>query len=305
MSAQHHMQPHDVDSLFPAGPSRFVRFAIACLVCALASLIIGYVSWILFGNRFVEAPQRPATVIKSEPSNTPAPAPTSTPTVLLAPAGELPVPGGEIALGGKDTGQPLRRVIVEPFRVAETEVTNAQYAEFIKATGHQAPEGWVEGEYTPGTALEPVTGVSWQDAADYCSWLSQKIGAPVRIPTEAEWEFAAAGQEQHQYPWGDSWNDRAAASKEKGGQVRAVKSYPEGRSPFGAYDMAGNVWEWTSDDALDADGKSLTKDGSPLKIAKGGAADEPASLLVVSARKAFPSNMAHKSLGFRYVTQRQ
>jgi formylglycine-generating enzyme required for sulfatase activity len=262
----------------------------------------------LFGNRFIEAPPQPVTVVQSEASNTPAPAPpTSTPPStppVLAPAGELPVPGGEIALGGQGTEQPLRRVIVEPFRVAETEVTNEQYADFIRATGHHAPADWVDGAYAPGTAPEPVTGVSWQDAADYCSWLSQKIGAQVRIPTEAEWEFAAAGQEHRQYPWGDSWNDRAAASKEKGGQVRAVKSYPEGRSPFGAYDMVGNVWEWTSDDALDADGKNLTKDGSPLKIVKGGAADEPAALLVVSARKEFPSNLTHKSLGFRYITQR-
>ncbi|HLM55399.1 MAG TPA: SUMF1/EgtB/PvdO family nonheme iron enzyme, partial [Pyrinomonadaceae bacterium] len=233
---------------------------VAGLVCFVTAVALGYGGWVLFGTHAREEPGRVGDVRQSPaapptPEATPA-APQQPPaTAATAPAGELPVPGGEVTLGGEGTGFPLKRAIVKPFLVAETETTNEQYREFLKETGHAAPSHWREGEFPPGAALEPVTGVTWQDAADYCQWLSTKLGATVRLPTEAEWELAARGPENLKYPWGNEWDQHAAASEETGGRVRAVKSYPAGRSPVGAYDMAGNVWEWVEDEATDKEGR--------------------------------------------------
>jgi formylglycine-generating enzyme required for sulfatase activity len=84
----------------------------------------------------------------------------------------------------------------------------------------------------------------------------------MRQLAEAEEGLAARGNEGLKYPWSDEWDERAAASTETGGRVRAVKSYPAGRSPFGAYDMAGNVWEWVEDEAADGEGRPKTEGGA-------------------------------------------
>ena len=162
-----------------------------------------------------------------------------------------------VELGGTDSTVPAQKVAVDPFFISETEVTNHQYQEFLKETNHRAPGGWKNGDFPPGAANEPVTAVTWQDAVDYCQWLSTKVGATVRLPLEAEWELAARGPQGLKYPWGNEWDDRAAASENKHGFVHAVKSYPAGRSPCGAYDMAGNVWEWVAD-VRDAKEKTAT-----------------------------------------------
>jgi formylglycine-generating enzyme required for sulfatase activity len=289
--------------------SRLLPLTIASAICFIIALILGYGGWYLFGahNRHAsgdvaEIQQTPS--LQSE-KTTAAPAPVEPqPPVLLAPAGELTVTEGEVLLGGGDTNFPLRREFVEAFAIAETEVTNEQYREFAKATGHKAPVGWKSDEFPPGSALEPVTGVTWQDAVDYCKWLSEKIGANVRLPTEAEWERAARGKDNYKYPWGNEWDERAAASEENKGGVRAVRSYPAGKSPFGAYDMAGNVWEWVADEARDEGGNPIVKDGVVWRIAKGGAASEPAAVVSAISRQGVPASTADPALGFRYVVLR-
>jgi len=288
-------------------PSRLLPLSIAGAVCFILSLILGYGGWYLFGTH-----DRSAAGGVTEVKQTPVPTaevPQQTPTVsaeptINAPAGELPVPEGEVVLGGDNTGLPVRREFVGAFAIAETEVTNEHYREFAKATGHKVPAHWKDGEFPSGSATEPVTGVTWQDAVDYCNWLSEKIKAKVRLPTEAEWELAARGKEGYKYPWGNEWNERAVATEETKGQVRAVKSYPAGKSPVGAYDMAGNVWEWTADEARDADGNPLIKKGVTQRIAKGGAATEPAAFVTATSRQEVPADAADSVLGFRYVVVR-
>ncbi len=88
--------------------------------------------------------------------------------------GVLPVEGGEFAVGGGETQRPLQRIFVENFQIAETEVTNAQYAEFIKDSGHRSPIGWNGAEYPEGTQDYPVVNVSWDDANAFCEWMSEK-----------------------------------------------------------------------------------------------------------------------------------
>jgi formylglycine-generating enzyme required for sulfatase activity len=292
------------------GESRLKPLIIACLVCFGVAVVLGCGSWYLFGSRDrVERQTAPTPVVQSTPAQSPTPAAVAAATpeaapVRLAPAGELPVAGGEVVIGGGDTGVPLRREFVEPFLVAETEVTNGQYRDFVKATGYKPPEHWKGGEFPPGSALEPVTGVSWNDAVAYCKWLSREINAEARLPTEAEWEAAARGREERKYPWGNEWNARAADSHETGGRVRAVKSFPEGRAPSGAYDMAGNVWEWLADEWRGEDGEPKAKDGVTCYVIKGGSAIEDRALVNALSRFWREANKSSVALGFRYVVRR-
>lgn len=294
-----------------ADESRLVPLTLAGLVCFVAAVALGYGGWLLFGTHAPEETERAAELRQSQP----APAtPEATPATqagaskgspaATAPAGELPVPGGEVTLGGEGTGLPLRRVVVKPFLVAETETTNEQYREYLKATGRPAPSHWKNGEFPPGAALEPVSGVTWKEAGDYCEWLSGKLGVTVRLPTEAEWELAARGPQNLKYPWGNEWDERAAASTESGGRVRAVKSYPAGRSPFGAYDMAGNLWEWVEDEATDEEGRPKTEGDAKLRVIRGGAATEPRSFVSASSRYEVREDKGSARLGFRYVVVR-
>lgn len=288
--------------------SRLVPLIVAGLVCFVAAFLLAYIASLLFGSHRADiAFIRPDVTQTATPTAQPSPTAEAlppAPPAKLAPAGELAVEGGEVTTGGGDTKQPVRRQIVNPFLIAETEVTNEQYREFIKATNRQPPKAWKEGEYAAGTGGEPVTGVTWQDADAYCKWLSEQVGAEVRLPTEAEWERAARGVQSYKYPWGNEWNERAAASTETRGTVRPVKSYPAGRAASGAFDMVGNVWEWIADEARDEEGKPKEIKGVRLRVAKGGAADEPAKVLTAQSRAEIEETFTSASLGFRYIVIR-
>lgn len=290
------------------GESRLKPLFFACLVCFVVAVMLGGGSWLLFGSREQDERAEATAPVVQTPHVPQPPAATQAapeaPPIKLAPAGELPVAGGEVVLGGGDTGVPLRREYVEPFLVAETEVTNEQYRDFVKATGYKPPEHWKGGEFPPGAALEPVAGVSWNDAVAYCKWLSQEINAEARLPTEAEWEAAARGREDRKYPWGNEWNERAADCHETGGRVRAVKSFPEGKSPSGAYDMAGNVWEWTADEWRGEDGQPKVKDGVTFRVIKGGSAIEDRAQVSALSRFGVAADKSASALGFRYVVRR-
>ena len=299
--------------------SRLMPLAAASVVCFVVAVALGYGGWYLLDS-YRRAGENSTTISdamtnqsggdkSSVPNkqNSSGPPPEGPPaeTVVRAPAGEIEVPGGEVSLGGEGTNLPVRRQIVEPFAIGETEVTNAEYREFLQATNRQAPQGWENGEFPAGTATLPVVNVSWADANAYCEWLSGKIKATVRLPSEAEWELAAGGPQKLPYPWGDKWNDRAAAASETQGHVAAVRSYPAGKSPFGAYDMAGNVWEWTADQAVGKENALLSENGVPLRIVKGGAADEPKTQISTTARHEVNETIADRSVGFRYVIVRR
>jgi serine/threonine-protein kinase len=162
-------------------------------------------------------------------------------TPALPPAeGMLRIDGG-VYLVGLDASDgehaPLQQTILPEFWIDRYEVTNEQYAEFVSATSRSAPVGWSGGSYPESQAQHPVQGVAWLDAAAFCEWASK------RLPTEAEWEVAARGPENHLYPWGN--NERAV-------ELPRSASYPVGsqaanRSRYGAFDMAGNVWEWVGE----------------------------------------------------------
>jgi len=191
----------------------------------------------------------------------------------------LSVAGGTFTMGDP-AGEPdeaPREVTVAAFRLMRHEVTNAQFAAFVAATGHvtdaerrgfgyvwtgrwgRAAADWRH-PYGPGSTINgraehPVVQVSWTDAAAYCAW------AALRLPTEAEWEFAARGTDGRRFPWGDVAPREGTPRHANFGTVACcapsaadgyvttapVGSFPSGVAPSGALDMAGNVWEWTAD----------------------------------------------------------
>ena len=138
--------------------------------------------------------------------------------------------------------KPPHQVTLPAFWLDRTEVTNTQFARFIQA-GNTAQGNW-SSEYASGKDQHPVVTVTWYDVVAYCRW------ADKRLPTEAEWEYAARGTDNRKYPWGNAWEDnRARFSGNQGsfGECTApVGSYPAGASPFGVLDLAGNAEEWTS-----------------------------------------------------------
>jgi formylglycine-generating enzyme required for sulfatase activity len=157
------------------------------------------------------------------------------------------VPGGEFRMGSADEepdAQPVHRVKLAPFWISRCEVARFQYARFMESTGRQPPSHWKDKRFSSDDA-QPVVGVTWEDAAEFCRW------AGGRLPTEAEWEYAARGSTgSRRFPWGDALPDatRAHCHQDIGfGGTQAVGLAKAGASPFGVLDLAGNVFEWCAD----------------------------------------------------------
>jgi formylglycine-generating enzyme required for sulfatase activity len=148
------------------------------------------------------------------------------------------------------TRQFRRPLTFRRFAMDATPVTNAQFAEFLRAANYRPkhPENflkhWLAGKPPAGKEDHPVVYVDLIDARAFARWAGK------RLPTEEEWQYAAQGSDGRKYPWG---NTMAAGycNDGKAGGTTAVKAFPEGRSPFGCYDMCGNVWEWTESERTD------------------------------------------------------
>jgi formylglycine-generating enzyme required for sulfatase activity len=163
--------------------------------------------------------------------------------MVLVPAGEFRMgtnegetPGANTARSTSDA-QPQHAITLPPFYIDKTEVTNARYKAFCTATNYPVPPHWKNDTYPAGEGEFPVTHVNWWEARAYANWAGK------RLPTEAEWEKAARGTEARLYPWGNDWDRSRVVWDAK--RPEKVASRPEGASPFGALDMAGNVFEWT------------------------------------------------------------
>jgi formylglycine-generating enzyme required for sulfatase activity len=164
----------------------------------------------------------------------------------------IAIPGGRFQMGrdgGPQQDEPVRaNVSVGDFQMDKTEVTNAEYADFVRDTGYQPPAHWVGNQPGAGTEMLPVVNVSYQDAVKFAEWRSKRDGVKYRLPTEEEWEYAARGGEQGNiYPWGNTWVQGNAGTKDSGATApKPVGSYPQDKTRWGVLDMAGNVYEWTS-----------------------------------------------------------
>jgi formylglycine-generating enzyme required for sulfatase activity len=177
------------------------------------------------------------------------------------------VKGGEFVRGSNDIDneKPVRTIYLEDFLIGKYPVTNGEYKEFVDDGGYKKKEYWTEDGWEwkeedkvtePAFwhdrqwngANFPVVGVSWYEAVAYTKWLSQIRGSTYRLPTEAEWEKAARGTDGRDYPWGNKFDKNKCNCLEMElGRTNPVGIFLEGQSPYGCFDMAGNVWEWCSD----------------------------------------------------------
>jgi formylglycine-generating enzyme required for sulfatase activity len=170
------------------------------------------------------------------------------PELVLIPAGEF-LMGSDLEqdkFANKDE-QPQHTVYLPDYYLAKAPVTNAQYAAFVEPTDHKRPGHWIDGKPPKGKEDHPVVEVTWRDAVAYCTWLAQVTRKAYRLPSEAEWEKGARGTEGWIYPWGNEWDPKRCNSSEGDWRdTTPVGAYPQGASPYGLLDMAGNVWEWTT-----------------------------------------------------------
>ncbi|WP_409049719.1 formylglycine-generating enzyme family protein [Runella sp. MFBS21] len=242
--------------------------------------------------------------------------------------------GGSFEMGSNkyDSEKPVHRVMVSSFRMATYETTVGEFEKFVEATGYQTEAEKGNGSYVwTGTKYEqksgvnwrcntageprprseynhPVIHVSWNDAVAYCEWLSRKTGQVYRLPTEAEWEYAARGGQQSRgtiYAGSNSLDEVGwctTNTQDKGTQSVGQK----GSNELGLYDMSGNVWEWCSDWYGDYSSDSQTNPrgaatGSYRVLRGGGWLDSPASGRVAARSYNTPS-LRIFNVGFRVVS---
>jgi formylglycine-generating enzyme required for sulfatase activity len=210
------------------------------------------------------------------------------------------VAGGDFMMGnagGDEYERPPHKVTVQPFFVDLYEVTCEEYLRFVKATGYAPPSGWHDGQYPAKAAQQPVTGVNWDDANAYARWAGK------RLPTEEEWEFAARGRDGRFYPWGNEWKVGMANAGSSDGGIAEVGTF-KGVSPFGAYDMVGNAWEWTASDLKPyPGGQLLGQDLNGLKVIRGGYWRSSKTKATTTFRRGWPAQGGddYKNTGFRCV----
>ena len=195
---------------------------------------------------------------------------------------------------GRDEERPVHRVTVSPFRLCRFQVTNADFSTYRKVAFDDAGK--------------PVTSVSWFDAVEFCQWLGALWGMPLRLPTEAEWEFAArGGMEQKLYPWGDGgFAERADyASRWLTGPERVATAEPNG---YGLYDMCENVHEWCSDwydPGYYAVSPREDPPGPPSgtrRASRGGAWRHHIKVSRCAARSSIPPEFRYADYGFRVAS---
>jgi formylglycine-generating enzyme required for sulfatase activity len=181
-------------------------------------------------------------------------------STVLVPAGAFQM-GTDYKLADPQD-QPQHAVALPAYRIDKYLVTNAQYARFVAATAHRPPSTWKGGLIPEGKLLDPVTLVSWFDAQAYARWAGK------RLPTEAEWEKAARGTDARRWPWGNAMDPKRLNTYYNVGSATKVDAYANGVSPYGVFDMAGNVAEWIDDDFLPYQGTSAAADLFQGKVAR-------------------------------------
>jgi len=239
-----------------------------------------------------------------EPTATAEPAPLIVTEVVLIPAGPFTM--------GSDNGDPedapAHTVDLPAFEMDKFEVTNDDFAKFVDATGY-VTDAEKEGSnrnwksYAEGKGNHPVVKVTWNDATAFCEWAGK------RLPTEEEWEKAARGDDGRTYPWGEDFDASLANVKDTGlRDTTAVGSFPDGASPYGVEDIAGNVWEWTASWFLPYEGSTDNNPyyGERFRVTRGGAWFEEAPQVTTFNRNAAaPDITANDDLGFRCARDAQ
>ena len=212
------------------------------------------------------------------------------------------VPAGPFLRGspssiGLEDEHPQRTIVLSAFAIDRTEVTQGDYARCVAARGctpNACDRQYVHDDH------HPVVCVTWDQARAYCGWAGK------RLPTEAEWEKAARGTDGRRYPWG---NDPPTCERARyfgcGDGADAVGAHPTGASPYGALDMAGNVWEWVADWHDDTYWTTSPSKGPPgpsqgtLKVVRGGAFKYGPDQLSSAGRTFDKPTVTYEHVGFR------
>ena len=220
--------------------------------------------------------------------------------MIRIPAGKLKM-GSNSTLADQADENPEHEVRLKVFYVDQYEVTNLQYKDFVDATGHRQPAHWFNGTFpNANMADHPVVNVSWEDASAYAEWTGK------RLPAEAEWERAARGDKNSEYPWrrGAIAQDNANFENPQGG-TSSVTKYDGGKSEFGVWDLSGNVGEWVNDwydpkyyaSSPDADPKGPSE--GRQKVYRGGGYHTNKVDIRASARHFALASSYHDYIGFR------
>jgi formylglycine-generating enzyme required for sulfatase activity len=221
---------------------------------------------------------------------------SSGPEMVMIPAGSFRM--GDIQGGGYDNEQPVHEVSVGQFAMGKYEVTFAEYDKFADATGREKPddEGWGRGNL-------PVMNVTWYDATAYAEWLSNQTGKQYRLPTEAEWEYAARAGTETKYWWGNEIDKSKANYNRNLGKTSPVGSYAANQ--FGLYDTSGNLWEWTCSEYENPyNGKEkvcLDKNSNKNRVLRGGSWDVYPWYVRTAYRYWFSPVSRNDYSGFRVV----
>ncbi|MBK9214083.1 MAG: SUMF1/EgtB/PvdO family nonheme iron enzyme [Chloracidobacterium sp.] len=237
---------------------------------------------------------------------------TPTPDVPAFKADLASIPGGTFKMGrddGRENERPANSVNVQAFRMDKTEVTNGEYFAFVNETGYRpVPAHWVNDRPVSGTEKMPVRFVNVDDINAFARWRSKRDGVTYRLPTEAEWEYAARnGPKDNLYPWGDEFQSKCAVTDKENTEPDAVgtASCP---NDWGVMDLIGNVYEWTGSKAsLYAGSKgSMRESKEPRNMIRGGAAYNKSTgefAITATFRADVDATRRDKELGFRLVTQ--
>jgi iron(II)-dependent oxidoreductase len=285
------------------------RWSAAVLAYCLVPVVSTFIAWSLAHANHESSKQPPLWTPLDEAERL---------ATIEVPGGMAFVPGGEFLMGSdprKDRAAgpqelPQHRVYLDAFAIDRYEVSNVEYLRFVLATGTDWPKFWRTSPFPEKAALHPVINVSWQDADAYCRWTGK------RLPTEAEWEKAARGEDGRIFPWGDEpagWiKSNIAHSGSKRGfkypPLANINRYDKGVSPYGVYQMAGNVSEWVSDwfdpeyyQRGDRDNPKGPETGD-LKVFRGGSWNEDPEVARSAGRNGGEIDRRSYLTGFRCAT---
>jgi len=215
------------------------------------------------------------------------------------------IPAGCFTMGtdrGQEDERPPHRVFLDGFELAVYPITRAEYGEFVSATGHELPKDWSHPSFAQPDL--PVVGVSWLDAIDYCAWRSAAEGCDVRLPTEAEWEYAARGEQAALFPWGDvipAWIPNGGR-----GPLQAPWPVTLGEpNDFGLFGIATNIHEWCAD-WHDTNYYSRSPERNPKgadngvrRASRGGAWRHAYTMCRVTLRSKLDPSFRYNDYGFR------
>jgi len=210
--------------------------------------------------------------------------------------------------GAQDNERPAHRVELDGFEIAVTQLTNAAYAQFLAATGQKGPKYWRDPLFSHPD--QPVVATSWFDAVAYCEWLSSITARQYRLPTEAEWEYAArGGQEQKLYPWGNAPLETLANYSSRWKQAPEPVGRAE-HNAFGLADIGANVHEWCSD-WFDPAYYSVSPTKNPQgplagtrRSSRGGSWRHYTKVSRCATRSSIPPEFEYADYGFRLARSR-